>query len=209
MLLLRQTKRTDFFKKGLPRDYAIQDVLSSSFRGSAADSALTDIEVINDYFKKNEVIRKHFIKWFHPVYGKKLLRTLWLMPMPLFLNFYWTHTCSCFLKNTFYKVWFNEYDLMDSTCRHPFRTRRDANQWLIREWQLCEGFFIPISPKNGETLAIRNKNAEIDRVLKEHKLKVVCLNENGLTKLKDVNKTMEEVDNMLAMEFPSKSTFEI
>lgn len=209
MLLLRPTKRTDFFKKGLPCDYAVLNVLSSPFRGSVADIALTDIEAINDHFRKNEVIRKHFMRWFHPVYGEKLLRTLWLLPVPLFLNFYWTHTCTSFLKSIFYKVWLYEYDLLDSTCRHPFRTCRDANQWLIREWQLCEGAFIPISPKNRETMSIRNNNDRIRRLLEERKKTVICLNENRGTKFRDVNKTMDELYAMLAQSFPSKSSFEV
>ena len=209
MLLLRPAKRTDFFKKGLPRDYALLNVLASSFRGSAADTSLTDIEVINTTFRKKDVIRKHFFKWFHPVYGKHLLRTLYLMPIPLFLNLSWTHTCSSFLKSTFYKVWFHEYDLLDSTCRHPFRTRRDVNQWLIRQWQLCEGTFIPVSPKSRVAMLIRNKNEGIRKLLEEHKKTVVCLNENSSVRFKDVNKTIEEINTMLEKEFPAKSSFEL
>ncbi len=209
MLLLRPTKRTDFFKKGLPRDYAILNVLASPIRGSMIDIALTDIEVINDHFRKNDVLRKHFFKWINPVYGNKVVSTFLLLPWGFFPNFYYKHVCNAFLKSTFTEIWEKEFDLLDSTCHHSFRTHRDANQWLMREWQLCQGSFIPISPNNVETLHIRNKNAEIDRVLKERKLKVICLNENGLTKLKDVKKTMEEIDAMLAREFPSKSSFEI
>ncbi len=207
MILLRPTKRTDFFRQGLPRDYAVLNTVASDLKRPVKDTPLVDMAVINKSFSKKEVIWKHFFKWVHPIYGVDLFRTFLLLPWETFPNFYWRHTCASFLKNTFYKVWFLEYDLLDSTCRHPFRSSGDVNQWLIRGWQLCEGTFIPISPKNGEAVSIRNRNDRIRTLLEEHKRMVVCLNENY--EFKDVNKTMNELDAMLAHVFPSKSSFEL
>ena len=124
VIILHPTKRTDFFKNGLPRDYAILNVLSSSHRGSVMDTALTDIEVINDHFNKKEVIRKNLWKWINPIYGKELFRTLLLSPWPKFVNIHGTHVCNSYLKSSFNIVWEKEFALLDTTCRHTFRIRR-------------------------------------------------------------------------------------
>ena len=208
ILLLSKMGRDYFFKNGLPRDYAIFNVISSSHRGSVMDTALTDIEVINDHFKKNAVLRKNFRKWFNPVYGKDIYRTFSLMPWPIFINLYGTHTSNAYLKSTFEKVWEEEYDLLNSTCLHKFRTRRDANQWLMREWQLCEGNFIPTSPKRGRLMSIKNDNSHIYNAIKNKKYKEICINDNGAEQILDFDKTYHELVSFLEEEFPEKSRFE-
>lgn len=208
ILLLRPTHRKDFFVKGLPRDYAILNVISSSHRGSVMDTALTDIEVINDHFEKNKVIRQNLLKWINIKYGRELFRTALLMPWPHFLTLHGTHNCNSYLKSTFEKVWNCEYKLLDNTCKHNFRTRRDANQWLMREWQLCEGNFIPSSPNKSLNLSLKNDNTGIEKVLRRGKLLSVCINDNGAEEIIDFDKTSKELIEVLDDIFPEKSSFE-
>ena len=169
LLILSKMARTDFFKNGLPRDYAILNVISSSHRGSVMDTALSDIEIINDHFDKNKTIKKNLTKWINPIYGKNLFRTFLLMPWPIFTNIHVAHICNPYLKKTFEKVWEEEYEVLDSTCRHKFRTRRDVNQWLMREWQLCEGDFIPAPSDTGRLFSIKNDNSDIKKAIEKRK----------------------------------------
>lgn len=208
ILVLKPLKRTDFFKNGLPRDYALLNVISSSHRGSVMDTALTDIEVINDHFSKNHVIKSNIGKWINPVYGKALFRTFLLMPWPRFVNLYGTHTSNAFLKSTFSKVWAEEEELLHSTSLHKFRTRRDANQWLMREWQLCEGSFIPMSPGNGRLLSIKNDNTDIIGAIQKKKYRIVCVNDNGAEEIRDFDKVYSELEAVMKQAFPRKSSFE-
>lgn len=209
ILILKPTKRTDFFYKGLPRDYAVLNVISSSHRGSAMDTALTDIEIINEHFKKNQVIKQNFLKWFTPVYGIGLMRTLLLMPWPIFTNLYGTHVCNPFLKSTFKEVWEKEGETLHATCMHKFRTRRDVNQWLMREWQLCQGKFIPADPFDGRLLSIKNDNRDIREALEKKKYKYVCINDNGAEEILDFKAVYDELQQMMEQQFPCKSSFEL
>lgn len=208
ILILRPTKRTDYFEKGLPKEYAILNVISSSHRGSIMDTALTDIEIINSYFKKNEIMKKNFTKWFNPVYGKNLMRTFLLMPWPIFTNLYGTHTSNPFLKSTYKVLWEKEKDILNTSSMHKFRTRRDVNQWLMREWQICEGKFIPKSPTSGRMMVIKNDNSDIEKALNSGKYQEICINDNGAEPIIDFNKTYDELEIMLEKAFPEKSSFE-
>lgn len=209
ILILRPMKRTDFFQNGLPKDYAILNVISSSHRGSVMDTALSDIEIINDHFNKNETIKKNLSKWINPIYGKNLFRTFLLMPWPIFTNLHGTHICNSYLKRTFEEVWEEEFDVLDSTCRHKFRTRRDVNQWLMREWQLCKGNFIPAPSDRGRLLSIKNDNSDIKKAIEKKKYSVVCVNDNGAEEILDFDKTYRELEELLDSAFPNKSVFEI
>ncbi len=208
ILILQPTKRTDYFKNGLPREYAILNVISSSHRGSIMDTALTDIEIINSYFKKNEVMKKNFRKWFSPAYGKDLMRTMLLMPWPIFTNLYGTHTSNPFLKSTFIELWEKETDILNTSSLHKFRTRRDVNQWLMREWQICEGQFLPKSPASGRMMVIKNDNSDIAKALKGKKYREICVNDNGAEAILDFSKTYSELEQIMETAFPGKSSFE-
>ena len=210
ILLIKETKPEDFFRKGLPCDYAILNPAVSSHRYSVIDTAITDIEVINDYFQKNSVIRKNFFKWFNPIYGINNFKTLCLMPWPKFSNLYGRHLCLSYLKSTFDTIWEREFEVLDSTSRHKFRTRRDVNQWLMRYWQLASGNFYPVSPDNlGRYFRLSNENDEFIAALSKKRYKVVCANDNGDDTISDFVKTKNKLINALERILPEQSIFEI
>ena len=208
MLVLQPLKEEMFFKNGLPRDYAILNPLISSHRNAVSDIAITDIEIINDHFKKNQVIKKNFFKWITPVYGKDLFRSLCLMPWPKFSTLLTKHQCNAFLKETFEEVWEKEFKVLDSTCKHKFRTIRDANQWVIRFWRLAEGKFVPIKPY-GRLIGIKNDNTVLFNVINHSKDKTLCINDNGAEEVIDFEKTKKELIEVLEKRFPQKSRFEL
>ena len=130
------------------------------------------------------------------------------MPWDKFSGFLTMHQCNAYLKSTFNEVWNKEFKIMDSTCKHKFRTRRDVNQWLIRYWQLVSGNFKPIKPY-GKYYAIKNDNGELFKVLENSKYKTICINDNGVEEIVNFDKTKSELIAHLEKKFPQKSSFEM
>lgn len=207
IISLRPVKPEMFFKHGMPCDYAVLNPLISSHRYAVSDVALMDIEIINDHFKKNKVIKKNFFKWFNPKYGKNLFRSLCLMPWPKFSALLTKHQCNAYLKETFEEVWEKEYDILDSTCSHKFRTKRDVNQWLFRYWRLAQGRFTPIRPY-GNLFGIKNDNSALYNAVMNGRDMFICINDNGAEEIKDFEKTKKELLDVLEKRFPDKCSFE-
>ena len=207
IIVLKPVKPTNFFKKGLPTDYAILNPLISSHRYAVSDIAIMDIEIINDHFKKNDVIKKNPLKWFNLRYGTDLFRSLCLMPWPKFSTLFTKHQCNAFLKETFEELWNKEYDILDTTCRHKFRSKRDVNQWLMRYWRLAQGKFEPVKPY-GLLYSIRNNNGELFAAIMNSKDKFICINDSGVEELVDFDRTKTELIEVLERRFPKKSKFE-
>lgn len=206
-LVMQPLKATDFFKKGMPRDFAIMCPLISSHRYSVQDINLTNIELINDHFDKNTVIKKNLFKWVNIRYGKQLLKSACLMPWSRFSALLTLHQCHAFLKSTFYEVWEKEFSVLDSTSRHKFRTNRDVNQWLMRYWQIASGNFKPISP-SGRLYGLGNNNEKVFKALEESKFRTICLNDNGVDKISDFDKTKAALIEHMEKRFPKKSRYE-
>lgn len=209
IVVLQKTKEEDFFRNGLPCDFGILTPLLSSHRFSVQDTGLTDIEIINDHFKKKDVIGRNPFKWFNLCYGAHVFKTMTMMPYPIFSNFYGRHVCNSFDKRTFEEVWEKEAVILDSTSMHKFRTRRDVNQWLIRDWQLASGKFAPISPERGRYYALKNDNSKIIRDIVNRRCKVICINDNGVEEIVDFEKSKREIIQALDTVFPDKSSFEL
>ncbi len=208
ILILQDTKPSDYFVKGLPRDYAILNPAISSHRYSVLDTAITDIEIINDHFNKNKVIFQNLFKWFNIRYGLNNFKTLLLMPWPRFSHMYGRHLCNSFLKSTFDEIWEKEFDVLDSTSLHKFRTRRDVNQWLMREWQIAKGRFRPISPNYGKYYRIQNDNSQLLEAIQRRKYRIICANDNGDEEIFDYQGEKQKLCNALEEVLPNISTFE-
>lgn len=208
IVVLRKLKPSYFFKHGLPCDYAVLYPLISDHRYSAMDIALTDIEIVNDYYSPRESIKSNPLKWFNPKYGVHNLQNFFMLPWPRFSHLYGKHLCNSFLKTTFEEVWSKEQEVLNDTCSHHFRTKRDINQWVMREWQLAKGSFYPTSPKRGQYYGIKNNNSILLDDIRKRKYKIVCINDNNAEPIIDFEKTKKEITDALEDVFPEKSSFE-
>ena len=139
---------------------------------------------------------------------KTNLKTLALMPWPRFAHIYAKHDANAYLKSTFREVWEKEEEILDATSCHRFRTRRDVNQWLMREWQICKGNFVPASPKREKPYYVKNDNSDIAGALRGHKHRVICINDNGAEEIRDFGKAASELQKVMYEVFPEKSSFE-
>src|SRR5699024_7958056 len=133
-------EKDDFFKNGLPRDNGIFDIAikDDSNHGKAV---LNSLFIINKYFNKNEIIKSNIFKWFNPVYGKYLLKTLFLLPWKINSGFFTAHLPNSYLKDTYVELWHKEENVLHETSLSKFRTETDVTQYLFKFWQLASNNF--------------------------------------------------------------------
>ncbi len=210
MFLINETKETDFFKNGLPCDSAVLSVHCPEINAGFNYYPQQAIQITNKYFNMHQVIRKNPGKWFNLKYGKDLLRTLYLLPCPRFPGILQYHLPSSFLKSTFDIIWEMEPDLLQETCNNRFRTKLDYNQWVMRNWQLASGNFVPRKANIGKTFFIEKDRDSIQdcvAYIKKQRGKIVVLNDGEMTQ-KDFLKNKNIVINAFNHILPKKSLFE-
>lgn len=215
MFPLNKIEKNYYFKNNLVCDEAIERTLSANFRKSKTEivyfhSLLNNMMILNNHFKKRDVQKKNFIKWFHPCYGKKLLRNIALHYYYDFDYFTNPHEPQAFKKSTFKKLWDLEGELLDLASKNRFRNYTDISQYLARYWQLCEGDFVP-NPRKGKLyLANKNNYKDIADIIRNRKFDIICIGETADDPewntywpeiKKEINVAFEEI-------FPDKSSFE-
>ena len=208
MLVLQPLIPEDYFRNGLPADYAVETSLTGRYYNSIAGVSLKNAEVINQNFPKRRVIRHHFSKWFNPVYGKQQLKTLMLLPWPRFADFSYGHTANPYLKKTFTEVWEMEPDILHQTCLHRFRSMNDVNQWVMRDWQLVKGEFAPHRPDQGRNINLTNDLSPVRKAVSEQKYKIICINDVSYVNIDDYDRTVTELENILEGFLPEPCSFE-
>src|SRR5690625_11964 len=142
IFITRPVKKVDFFKGGLPRDAAIPNPTPSVSRIGIGSIISNNMEIINTRFDKRKSIIKNFLKWYNPIYGKRMIAVMCMIPWSYFASFATTHIAHSYLKSTFKEVWSEEEKILRKTSRSRFRTKENVNQWLMRYWQLASGNFI-------------------------------------------------------------------
>ena len=207
VLVLRKTRKEDFFSTGLPRDFAVETALIGKYHRSIAGVALSNMEIINEHFSKRKVQSENRSKWFTLRYGKDLLKTLMLKSWPRFSDLSYYHTANAYLKNTFEEVWDVAGEALDETCSHRFRQMNDVNQWLMRDWQLVTGRFIPKGTKTGKNFNLFSELPQIRQAIEEQKYQMICMNDVNYEKVEDYGAVTDELHRILEAFLPEKSRF--
>lgn len=182
MYITRKVEPEDFFKDGLPRDVFALDAIYCA-AGSAGSYNCSNLEIINDNFRKSAQFKKHYQKWFRLCYGKKkLYQTLVLMPWHWFPGFFYQHLPSNLLKSTLEKVWTAAGKTLDETSRQKFRGKSQVNQWVFKFWQLAEGTFVPQSIRSGRCFHLREKGVEgLCQAIQSEQYALICINDTDQT----------------------------
>lgn len=208
MFLIRPVKQKDFFYKGLPCDAALLNA-NISHRENKNHIESANMDIINDYFDKNTVIKQNFFKWFNIKYGTDIIRTICLLPWKQFPGILNQHLPNSYKKSTFEEVWQKEFKVLDETSKHKFRYALDVNQWLFQDWQIASGNFHPRSSKIGRTYALcddEEYNAKVYEKIRKQKYKMICVND--MVQEKDFEEVKKELQNTLDQLLPDKSSFE-
>jgi hypothetical protein len=206
MFITDYVKTSDFFEKGLPCETVI---LGQTFAVSPEDvfsyTIFNNLAIINKYFQKKSVIKKHWKKIMSMKTGRDLLRNVLLLPFGHFSGFLDCHIPVSHLKDTFKAVWECERGLLEETSRHRFRNKGDVTHWLMKNWRTCQGEYMPRSIKWGKSFAVGHDLDMIDAVVKQ-RFKAVCLNDT------DPNLDFDHFRKELVVAFekilPEKSQFE-
>ena len=129
----------------LPTDCAITSTISTTTKEDMMPFIkLNCVTILNEHFDKKEQMKKHFSKWVNLAYGWNALRNLIFYGQHRFKGFANNHLAFSFLKSEYEDIWEKEYESLDDTSSHKFRSKLDLDNWLIRYWQLTRGNFYPI-----------------------------------------------------------------
>lgn len=215
MFLTAPCSPSDFFIDGLPVDNPILGtnipVKGPKGFGETFSTAYT-LGIINGNFWKKSVIGgKNRYKWFGLHIGFRGLCSALTKSHHLFFDgFKNHHCCQPFLKSIFDKVWDKEYDVMNETVHHRFRSNIDVNQWFIRYWQLAENSFEPSSLNNRYFVNICDENAKSTaKKIKSRKYITMCINDSEICELHHFDKAKLMVLESFQQILPTKSSFEI
>lgn len=198
---------SDYFfnlKTKLPKDCLIFNPI---IPGGISHIVMNNLEIIKKYHTKNSITKKHWKKILNLKYGKNLLRTLFLMPWPELIGFKDTHLPAAFKKETYIELWNLEYDALHTTCKSKFRENNNISQYLIRYWQLANGFFEATDvTKKSEYLDLGRDNINhICNLIESQNKSILIINDANVENFESVKiKLINSFNKIL----PEKSNFE-
>jgi hypothetical protein len=175
--LLRPVPPDRFFRGGLPCDMARLSLIAPS---SISHTVLNMTEILNRRHSRRETMRRHLCKWYSPRYGAiNLLKTLDLSLWRNFAGLADIHMMQPYLRQTFERMWAEERDILDATCREKFRSPFGVNHWLMRYEQLATGRFAPVSVRDArlDELA-ESRLGDIESYIRRQKYAMICLNDS-------------------------------
>ena len=209
MFVVNKVSPSDFFKNGLPRDRFVESAIVTNGKKDDMFSKmlLCDIDIINNHFDKQSVIKNNFWKIFNVKNGLRgNLRNLFFLQYSRFSTFENDHVCSSFLKSQIEQVWNNYKDELLRTGGNKFRDPQDVNQYVYKYWQLCSGNFTPRTKGFSKYLTV-NDVSRVVKVITGRKYKAICINDSDA--VKDFNKVKKAINNAFEVKFNTKSGFEL
>lgn len=181
MFITKKVYPDDFFKNNLPCDnFSFNVITPIGTNDNFFHMILNNVDFINRYFTKKEVIKNNLFKLMSPRNGKDILRTILLTPWSNITGFEDYHTAYSYLKSVYKNVYLREESLFDSVCLNKFRTKNDLTEWTMRYWQLCEGKFKVRSKLFSRYYDVNENNLiSIEKSIINNKQKLLCLNDSS------------------------------
>lgn len=203
--LCRPCTEDDFFRRGLPRDMARLSLVQPS---SVGHIVYNNLELLNAAHRKNEVMRRHFGKWFSLRYGAaNLLKSLTLLPWSWFPGILDPHIPQPYLRTQFERAWSIWGEQLDASCRNTFRDLTDLSHWLVRYDGLCRGEFVPRSLADSRTMTLGDE--QIDAVahdIARQRYRMICLHDSAaIADFEGVSRRLCEAFEQI---LPEKSSYE-
>lgn len=208
---IQPIKESYYFRNNQICDEAVERALCPNIQESDSHMnmyrAVNMMIIINKYFRKRDVQRNNWRKWYHIGYGKRLIRTIALSHFYDFDYFSIPHMAVAMKKSVIEKIWNLEPEVMDLSSRNRFRNYSDISQYIFRFWKLCEGDFFPRRTK-GLYVNVTDENCvEIADIIRSHKHQMISLNETD--ELKNFERVRNIINEALSDVYPQKSIFEI
>ncbi len=208
LFILKDTKKEDFFKNGLPTDIYCEYVqLSSYYNNTHYFMKANILAIINKHFNKEQIMKqnkKKFINLKYCNFYNKQTRYFSKFKKK-FVGFWNFHVSQPYLKETFRTVWDQENQALDEACHNKFRSANDLGHLLCRYWQFMEGKFMPKKDSSKYFIYLDDNHEAVDAILKQ-KYQLICIND-AYTHI-DFEKAKREINNALNQILPEKSSFE-
>lgn len=199
-----------YFKDNMVCDEAVENIITSTYFGPVSNviryAHLNNMFIINKYFKKRDVQKKHWDKWYCEDYGDRLERTKACEYWYDFPGFYDPHMANAMKKSVLAHLWELEPEALDKGSRDHFRGYADVTQYLIRYWQLCSGEFHPRRTLGKVFFPDIKTYGDVVDAIKNRSYQMISFNENCtpeefLIMKKEINEALEE-------RFPHRCSFE-
>ena len=183
MFLNKPVSQNLFFHGDLPVD--MPGLTRPSFSSGNPDQnsvfsslLMNDFRIINQHFKKRQILVAHWKKWFRLSYGKTFLRTILNLGRHEFDGMVMPHLAVPYRKNDLLRVWAACGDELELVQYNRFRDRSDINHFLFRFWRLCVGDFYPSASK-GKYIPIKDLRTakRAADTIRKGKATMICLND--------------------------------
>lgn len=198
----------DFFIKGLPCDSLSEIPMQCGQDNVWNHVRMNDMALINRLFSRKQLRKQNFKKWFSLYSPKDFAKNLLfaVIPWDSFFGFTIHHLPQSYLKETFYKLWELEPDILHQTCTHRFRDSRDVSQCVFSRYQLLTWNFHPYDfYKNGKVLGGCWDPHEAAQLIANRRYKMLCINDSESL---DFKSAKEIVNKAFEAALPEKSMFE-
>ena len=211
-VILNKIRPDYYFKNNLPCASAILNVHCAWKSRIIYNICFNDAGIINEHFDIKAVIKNSKPKWFNLKYGiKNNIQNIILSHCPRFPGFKQDHMPTPFLKKSFEELWNLEFEILDKTSSHKFRSKDDVNQYLIKEYQIVSNAFTPSSIcKKGVMVDFeKDKNAlkTLEKNLFNKRHLTMCINDGD--SIENIDTIIDKVNTLLEKKYPDKSSYEI
>lgn len=205
--IIAPTPSTRFFRNGLPVDQPRISALVPV--EEFAHTKVNNMSLINRKFWKAEVLKNHWWKWFSR--GFNIFHLITFLKGPYFTEIKPSHLPQPYLKSSWYTAWALWESALHKTSLNKFRDITDCNHWLIRDYQLVTGQFSPyrIDSDSYYRNVIPTRIPEIEDIIRNQKVKILCINDCARTYTKDFDKHLKIIRDAMDSIMPDKSEFEL
>lgn len=211
MYLLKDKKKEDFFRKGLPCTYGGEVPLRFVGNvGTWQHAMANDLGVVNKHFSKKTAVKLFGRKYTDRAYRWQDNIRTWILEKlfpDFFTGFMNIHAPAAYLKSAFQEVWDAEPELLCKTSKDRFRTSDDVNQWVVLWWQIASGQFVPAVIDNYSGWVMEETIDEFCQCIEKQEHDFICLNDG------DIDADVDILSARLAKSFnkilPTKSQFEL
>lgn len=208
MFVLAPLAESDFFEDGLPRDFAAFDIVRFA-PDAIGELVAQNIKWVNAFFPAKEVYSRNFKKLVSARNGIKCAIKNFLA-MKMFRgaipNFYNPHLPAALMKRTFAEVREKCGEIVAETTACRLREDWNVSHWLVRNWQLAKGDYVPRRFLGKYWQADGANTDEICRCVATRGVPMVCINDSP--QLCDSEPAAAKLRDAFEAVFPEKCEFE-
>lgn len=166
---------------------------------------LNNVAIINQNYRKKEVLKKYWNKFFNLRQGLKIVSLNFLLTIfPKFTRLYDPHTAYSLIKSDMKKIIDENQEVLNIAFQKPFRTIDDYTIQLVRYYQIVSGHADPRCVSFGNT-ANSDDVSRVKKLLKRRSTKVVNINDS----VKASDQDLRTIKKLFSQKFKKKSGFEL